>query len=249
MQEMVDARVPEGLTIRAGAFYLQQHESLHGHLVSFDQDKIDLQAYAGLAALSLFEVGGALPFQFDRATKTFRSGFSDTKDASAIGNLKLAGKVSLKLGAFSIAPYAVGTLPSGGHNVPDTSGLEVGGAVTAAIAKSMVAFHGNMSGEWLSSGNNWALKWRLGVSLVPLATKVLLLRPYLYLDGKETFAGNTGSQMSVDAGVQALVIDFVQVEAGARYRFLSNGGNGPDHDGPSNDTGTWSFEIGAGVAF
>jgi hypothetical protein len=249
MQDLIDARVPTGLVIRGGVRLEEAHSDLHGHMFDFSQEKIDLQAYAGVAAFSLFEVGARLPFEIDHTTKTFSiNGGATRRSGDQFGDLDLAGKLSLKLGWFALAPYAQVTLPSGDRRFDHSTGAELGGAVSAALLQSRVVLHANVSGQFIDTGN-WALNFRGGVSVVPLASKVLVLRPYIYLDGHSTFIGRTGSDLSVAAGAQALLLDFIQVEAGASYRFLANGGNGPARDGPSNDTGTWSLSIGAGVAF
>ncbi len=245
MQDMIDARVPTGLTIRGGLRMEQAMQSLQGPILHFDQDVFSLQAYAGVAALELFEVGARLPFEFNRTTKGFKiSGGNERQSGTNLGNFDLAGKISIRFGQLSLAPYAVLTFPTGDPRFDQPGGGRVGGAATVSILHSILDLHANVDGAWVAGGN-WAIDYKVGVSVVPLASKVLLLRPYVFLKGTQQLANNPGSDVRVALGVQGLILDFVTVEAGMSYRFLSDT---TPHDLP-DDNGTWAFNIGAGVAF
>jgi hypothetical protein len=249
MQDLVDARVPNGLVIRGGVRFEQEHQDLSGHVLDFSQDKINLQAYAGVAALGLFEVGARLPFELDHSTKVLHltSGGAH-RNGDQFGDLDLGGKISLRLGWFSLAPYALATLPTGDRTFDHATGATIGGAVTAALLKSVLCLHANCDAQYIDGGQ-WNLNWRAGLSVVPIATKAILLRPYAFLQGKQAYYGQTGTDIWVAVGAQALLLDFIQVEAGGRYRFVDNGGVGPERYGPSHDEGSWAAEVGAGVAF
>lgn len=245
MQDMIDARIPTGLTIRGGARLEQSKENLKGQLMEFKREQLNLQAYAGVAALELFEVGARLPFEVNRTSKGVKfDGGHTRRKGDSVGDLDVAGKISLRLGPLAIAPYVMGTLPSGDRRFSREAGGKVGGAVTVSVLKSIVNFHANVDGAWLEGGE-WAINYRTGVSVVPLATKILLLRPYVFLNGRQSLARDSGADLRVATGVQALLFDFITLEAGGSYRFLSQAT-------PSDletDTGTYSFHVGAGVAF
>jgi hypothetical protein len=245
MQDLFDARVPTGLTIRGGLRMEQSMQNLQGPIIHFDQQILDLQAYAGVAALELFEVGARLPFEFNRTTKGLKiSGGSEHQSGSNLGNFDLAGKISIRFGQLSLAPYAVLTFPTGSPKFDSPGGARVGGAATVSILNSVLNLHANVDGAWISGGN-WAIDYKIGVSVVPLATKIVALRPYVFLRGVQQIDNNPGSDLRVAAGVQGLLFDFITVEVGMSYRFLSDT---TPHDLP-DDNGTWSFNIGAGVAF
>jgi hypothetical protein len=245
MQDMIDARIPTGLTIRGGVRLEQTKSDLHGPLMNFKADQLNLQAYAGVAALELFEVGARLPFEINHTSKGLRiDGGHTRKDGDTFGDLDVGGKFSIRFGPLALAPYLVATLPSGDRRFNNTAGGRVGGAATVSILKSIVNFHANVDGAWLEGGD-WAIDFRTGVSVVPLATKILLLRPYVFLNGRQSLAKNAGTDLRVAAGVQGLLLDFITVEAGGSYRFM----NGTTPHDLEIDDGTWAFNIGAGVAF
>ncbi|MEZ0230696.1 MAG: hypothetical protein ACAI25_18890 [Planctomycetota bacterium] len=243
--DMIDARIPTGLTIRGGVRLEQQKSELKGPLMEFKSEQLNMQAYAGVAVLELFEVGARLPFEFNRTSKGVKvNGGSTRKGDDNFGDLDLGAKLSIRLGPVALAPYAVITIPSGDRRFVKDAGGRVGGAVTVAILKSILNFHGNLDAQW-AEGNHWAINYRTGVSFVPLATKLLLLRPYIFLDGKQALANESGADLRVAAGAQALLFDFITVEAGGAYRFFTQATPSElDHD-----EGTWSFHVGAGVAF
>jgi len=244
MQDMVDARVPEGLTIRGGLRMEQQKTDLKGPLLDFSQETFDLQAYAGVAAMKLFEVGARLPFELNHQTEGNRSGGHNRWSSSNVGDLDVSGKIAICFGNLTLAPYALFTLPTGQHRFDDVVGGRVGGAATLTALDSILAVHANVDGAWISGGH-WVIDYRVGVSVVPLATKILLVRPYIFLNGKQALETNPGSDLRVAAGVQGLLFDFVTVELGGSYRFLSQAT--PTEFG--TDEGTWAVQLGAGVAF
>jgi hypothetical protein len=119
----------------------------------------------------------------------------------------------------------------------------VGGAATATLLDSRLAFHVNVDGSFRD--NTQALHYRVGTSVVPIATNVILLRPFAYLDGRAFIRDASGGDLRVAAGAQALLFDFLTLQAGFDYRFLDD--SEPSKN--STDKGTWAFDIGAGVAF
>jgi hypothetical protein len=245
MQDMIDARIPQGLTIRGGLRFEESRQNLDGPIMSFDQSQYNLQAYAGVAALQLFEVGGRLPFELNHSSTGYKlSDSSKIESGSNVGTFDLAGKISLRLGQLTLAPYLIASFPTGDPRFDTMAGGRVGGAASIALFKSMLVLHANVDGAWLSDGH-WALDYRFGASGVPIATKVLLLRPYVYLDGVQQLGNTPGCDLSVRGGVQGLLLDFLTVEVGGSYRFVAQ----DIPSGQSNDLGTWSFNIGAGVAF
>jgi hypothetical protein len=246
MREMIDARTPDGLTIRGGVRLQQQKESTAGHLIEFDRERLDLQAYAGVALFSFVEAGARLPFEWNKQSKGFRtSGGHDRDDGSGVGDLDVAAKISIPLGPIALGPYLKATIPtSSSPHFDKHRGGEVGAAASAGLFGQALVFHANVDGGWRDGG--WtSINYRFGVSVVPFATKILLVRPYVYLDGKQRLHDQAGSELRVAAGAQALVLDFITLEAGGDYRFL----NDATAHGLGDDRGTWTFEIGAGVAF
>src|SRR5205807_8801507 len=131
------------------------------------------QAYAGVAAMELFEVGARLPFELNHTTRGWKlDGGATRKSGDNVGDLDVGGKISIRLGPLSVAPYALGTLPSGDRRFDHAVGGKVGGAATISVLKSIVNVHANADLAWLSGGD-WGVDYRFGVSLVPIASKIL----------------------------------------------------------------------------
>ncbi len=244
MQDMIDARIPTGFTIRGGARLEQTKSELDGPLMNFKNKQLNMQAYAGVALLELFEVGARIPFQLNRTSKGIKFDGGERHENDQFGDLDVGAKLSIRLGPMSLAPYVVLRLPSGDRRVSREAGGRAGGAMTISILKSIVNFHANVDGQW-AEANHWSVNYRTGVSIVPLATKLILLRPYVFLDGRQALGNDAGADLSVAAGVQALLLDFIPLEAGGSYRFLAQT---TPHEVPEDD-GTWAFHVGAGVAF
>jgi hypothetical protein len=245
MRDMIDGRIPSGITIRGGFTWQNEEENLKGTFEDFSSNRISLQAYGGVAALDLFEVGGRLPFEIDHTTKGYTLTGGHTRESgSSVGNLDLAGKIAIPVGPLTLAPYAIATFPSGDPRFDKSTGFAVGGATTIAVFGSRLAIHANVDGAW-RSGGQVAIDYRIGASIVPLATSVILVRPFLYLDGAQELDHAPGSNIRIAAGAQALLFDFLTFELGGDYRLLGTA----NPDSLSKDLGSWTVDLGAGVVF
>lgn len=245
MRDMIDARTPQGFTLRGGVRLQQDKEDLHGALIDVKREELDMQAYMGLALAGFFEAGARLPFSVIHTAHGLRFDGHDHSGGKGIGDLDIAAKVTLPLTPeLTLAPYVTAQLPTGDKRFSLKSGVDVGGALTMTALDEVVAFHVNVAGSWHEGGDT-EIKFRVGPSLVPIATKVILLRPYVYLDGREVLHSDTGLDLRVAFGAQALLFDLLTVEIGADWRFMAQ----PVPEGIARDEGTWRVEVGAGVAF
>jgi hypothetical protein len=247
---MFDARTPEGLTIRAGARLRQEKEELKGQLFELHQQELSFDGYAGIALFKVLEVGARLPFQIERSTRGMQLselGGHQRKRNDGIGDLDVAAKVSIDLGGpVSLAPYAIARFPTASKrlDIDSRSGVEVGGAMTGELFESVLALHANVSARWLEHGDT-SVRFRVGPSLTPLATSVLLVRGFVYLDGEHALHDNPGTDLRVAAGGQVLLFEVLTAELSGSYRFHAS----TPPQGLKNDEGTWSLELGAGFAF
>jgi hypothetical protein len=244
-RDVIDARTPKDFTLRGGLFLQQSKQDLHGNLIDMHANQYDLQAYMGIALLGMIEFGAGLPFSVQHTTNGLRFDGSDRESGRGVGNLQLGGKLTIQITPeLALAPYVVGQLPSANSSLDQKSGIDFGGAVTATAYESRVAFHANVAGSW-HEGGDVSIKFRFGPSFVPIASKVILLRPFVYLDGTEEMNSNKGLDLRVAFGVQSLVLDLFTLSLGADYRLVAQS----VPEGITHDDGTWRIDVGVGVAF
>lgn len=259
-QDMVDARVPDLLSVRGGLRYdvLVQNRDFDGAVeAEVDSEQHDFGAYVGVSALGLLDAAVRFPFIYRRDTAEV-NGLPDPSGSydQGWGDIDVAGKVAFGLGPIVLAPYAHGKLPVGEPDVGDVAELEWGGAATFSILNQYVGVHANLAGVNIEGGEV-AFRYRLGASFVVLATDGLLLRLYAYGDGIE-YEGHADSDFDVDLGVQAIVAKIFFVELGGSVRLVDAGtiddelkdGAGAaisSIDRHFEDEGTWGLSLTAGV--
>lgn len=258
-QDLVDARVPETLAIRAGVHYVLNvvDQDFRGAInASRKQRRHDFDLYAGASALGLLDAAIKLPYVYDRDEVNRNGILSDFKDRDVgWGDVDVAAKVTIGLGPIVLAPYLAGRFPSGEPAVRDLAQFEYGAAATLGLLNEHVGLHANLAGLQVEEGLS-ALRYRLGVSFVPLAMDGFLLRIYGYGDGIE-FEGRADSDIDLEFGVQTLIANILTVELGVSVRLL-DAGHLDDAveeqlelqgilDRHFDDGGTWGLYLGAGV--
>lgn len=259
-QDMVDARVPDLLSVRGGLRYdaFVQNRDFDGAVeAEIDREQHDFGAYVGVSALGLLDAAVRFPFIYRRDTAEV-DGLPDPSGSydQGWGDIDVAGKVAIGLGPIVLAPYAHGRLPTGEPDVGEVAELEWGGAATFSILNEYVAVHANLAGLNVEGGET-AFRYRLGASVVVLATDALLLRVYGYGDGIE-YEGHADSDFDIDLGVQAIVMKIFFVEVGGSVRLVDAGKIDDEvKDGAGaaiaavdrhfEDEGTWGLSLAAGV--
>jgi hypothetical protein len=259
-QDMVDARVPSLLSIRTGARYdltvTEQSFKTNVHTVREAQQH-EFVAYAGVSALGLIDAAVRAPFVYERDDTHLRGLTNQikTRYGAGWGDLDVAGKVSLHAGPIVLAPFLYGRLPSGEPKVRDLGRFEYGLAGTFSILNEYLAVHGNIVGVQYEKGDA-AFRYRVGVSVVVLATDLVLLRAYGYGDGIE-YGGTPGSDFDLDFGVQAIIAKIFTCEVGSSIRLHDSGKIDDDlkddltarqaFDRHFDDTGSWGLTLSAGV--
>lgn len=258
-QDMVDARVPSLLSMRAGLRYdlLVSEQDFQRSLdVERDLEQHDVSAYVGVSALGLIDAAIRLPFIYRRDDVDF-DGVADqfrTRYDEGWANLDAAGKVAFDLGPIALAPYVFGRIPSGEPDVKDLARFEYGLAATFSILDEYVAVHGNLVGVQVEEGLQ-AFRFRAGASLVVFATDALLVRVYGYGDGIE-YEGDADTDFDLDFGAQAILLQMFTVEVGTSVRVLDaeflddefeDGLEASGVDDHFEDDGTWGLHLSAGV--
>lgn len=260
--DMVDARVPKLLSVRGGLNYRvfvtnQDFRSAIDTTRELEVHEFDL--YAGVSALGLLDAAIRVPIVYRRDDIDLH-GVGEQLQArydQGVANLDVAGKVSLDLGPISLAPYASGRLPTGDGSLDDLASFELGAAATFTLFNEYLAVHANLSGVTVEEGLQ-AFRYRLGASIVPFATKPLLVRVYGYGDGLE-YEGSADTDFDLDFGVQVIIFQIFQLGAGFTTRVVNAEYISDDlrdrldfegvFDDHFDDDGTWALELTAGLAF
>jgi hypothetical protein len=261
MQDMVDARVPKLIAVRAGLRYALQvrDQDFRGAVdATRELERHDVIAYAGASLLGLADAAVRFPFVYRRddtdlhgVREQFRARYDE-----GWGDLDVAGKVGLSLGDWiTVAPFAFGRLPTGEPDVRDLARFEWGAAATISVLNQYVSVHGNVAGLTEEEGLQ-GFRYRLGVSLVPVATDPVLLRIYGYGDGLE-YEGRANSDFDLDFGVQAILFKMFTVELGSSVRIVDAGYIDDTlkdtlraegiFDRHFRDDGTWELHLSVGV--
>lgn len=256
-QDMVDARVPALLNVRGGLRYdvfVSNREFGGAFDAELEREEHQFGAFIGVSALGLLDASLRFPFIY-RKDSAEVNGLPDPSGSydQGWGDLDVAGKASFGLGPIVLAPYLYGKLPVGEPDVGDLAELEYGGAATFSILNQYLAVHANLSGVQVEGGEA-AFRYRLGASVVVLATDALLVRVYGYGDGIE-YEGSTDSDFDLDLGVQAILFKFFFAELGATVRLVDAGkidddlkkDLGSTIDRHFDDDGTWGMSLSAGV--
>jgi len=269
--DMVDARIPGVLQIRSGLRYratvTQRTFSDLGSGASLSQrtEEHTLDAYLGVSLLGLVDASIRLPYIVSKDQSNNRKGITDLASITEDGfaNVDLAGKISLTLGPFQVAPYLYGRLPSGERSVRDFAELNYGGAAYFSTLNGYLSLHANLSGVQFEKGTS-GVRYRLGFAFVLWASDSYLVRFFAYGNGIE-YEGAGNSDIDVDFGVQGLLFGMLTVEVGVSVRLV-DGGNVDDtikrqiRDFNLNnagsalskhyrDDGSWAVTIGLGTLF
>lgn len=263
--DMVDARSPGLLSIRLGTRYeVSVHdrdlETPTGGGASERTTRHALYTVVGLSLFGIVDAGARIPYLFESEEQNVFGAPEPGSDSDhGWGDLDLAGKVTLQLGWFSVAPYLLGRLPTAEPAVEDLAEFDYGASGTFAILSQYLSFHGNLYGIQRETGLS-ALGYRLGLAGVPFASDPLLLRLYAYVDGLE-YEGTADSDVDVVFGVQAIVLESITAEIGVRLRVVDGGnvsdelrraleGSGAGNPvGQLQDDGSWELHLGLGTAF
>jgi hypothetical protein len=264
---MVDARVPDGLySIRGGARYdvTVIERQFEGALdATLEQTHHELGLYVGASFLEIGDIGVRVPYVWDRAELTLDGGPSPGKTGrNGWGDLELAGKVSLDLLDFGVArlvlaPYLLGSVPTGEPEVEDLWEAEYGAAATLSMLNEYLSVHGNVSGLQREHGLS-AIRYRVGAAFVVWGDHNAVLRLYGYADGIE-YEGQANSDINVDFGAQGLLLEFITIELGASVRVVDGGFVDDDLDDELDaigvldrhvdDEGTWNVQLSLGFLF
>jgi hypothetical protein len=258
-QDMVDARVPSLLSVRAGLRYdlFVTEQDFRGAIdAKRDVEQHDVGAYVGVSALGLLDAAIRLPFVYRRDDVDLGNVVDQFKTRYDEGwaDLDAAGKVSFDLGPVALAPFVFGRLPSGEPDVRDLARFEYGVAATFSILDEYLAIHGNLAGVQVEKGLQ-AFRYRAGASIVVLATDALLVRVYGYGDGIE-YEGDADSDFDLDFGAQAILLGMFTVEVGTTVRVvdaefldedIEGGLEAGGLDDRFDDDGTWGLHLSAGV--
>lgn len=258
-QDMVDARVPGLLSVRAGLRYdlFVTEQDFRGSVdAKRDLEQHDVGAYVGVSALGLIDAAIRLPFVYRRDDVDLGNAVDQFKTRYDEGwaNLDAAGKVSFDLGPIALAPFVFGRIPSGEPDVRDLARFEYGLAATFSILDEYLAVHGNLAGVQVEKGLQ-AFRYRAGASIVVLATDLVLVRVYGYGDGIE-YEGRADSDFDLDFGVQAILLQMFTLEVGTTVRLvdaefldddLKDDLTASGISSHFDDDGTWGLHLSAGV--
>ncbi len=263
MRDMVDARVPAVLSIRAGARYdvtVLEHKFRSAFRAARNQQSHEFTLYGGASALGLLDASVRLPFVYRRDGIEFDGQPSPrARYDQGWGDLDVAAKVAWGLGPVVLSPFAFGKLPSGEPDVGDFARFEYGVAATFDFLNRYLAVHANLAGVQAEEGRQ-AIRYRLGASAVVWADEGFVVRVYGYGDGIE-YEGSIDSDFDVDFGVQAL-LGLLTFELGMSVRLVDTGqiddalrGARSPADGVGiferhiTPAGHWSLVAGVGVMF
>jgi hypothetical protein len=248
MRNLVEARIPEPLSLRA----ILRYELL---LQSTASDTLVHSVEANAATLTLggsflgrVELGVHWSFYLEKTVTNETSGpGSPTETYRWIPNVDLAAKgggaldwIDSALDQLAVSPYVVGHV-SGGQEIQRLDGyqaLEIGLAGTVAFLENRLALHVNVAFTDLNAGA-LDFRYRLGASVVPVGFREFLLRLASYLDG---LSGPPGTTLRVAFAGQALIAGWLGFEISGDYTVF----NGRLESG-LRDNGSGGFSVGAGV--
>lgn len=267
--DMVDARTPGVLHIRTGIRYRatlrdRNFEAATGSLSKQEQEHT-LDAYLGVSFLGLVDAAIRLPYIISRKEKNNRKGLADVADLEDDGfaNVDLAGKISLTIGPFDVAPFLYGRLPSGERDIRDFAELNYGGAATFSTLNGYLSLHANVAGVQFEGGTA-GVRYRVGLAFVLWASDSYLLRVFAYGDGIE-YEGSGDSDIDAEFGVQGILFGLLTVELGVSVRLIDGGhvddtikreiralnasSAGSSLSKHFEDDGSWALTVGIGTMF
>jgi hypothetical protein len=262
-QDMVDARVPGFLSLRASLRYdvgvRQQEVRDEGGRVVREREEHGVTAVVGASAFGALDAAIRIPYVYRRDDTDVR-GAADRSRArydEGWSDIEVAGKLSYTFGGLlTMGSYAWGRLPESGEpDVGDIASFEFGSAATFSLLNEFLALHANLSGLQLEPGA-FAFRYRVGVSFVFVTTEILTIRAYGYLDGLE-HEGKANSDVDVDMGVQVILWKMFTAEVGTSVRLVDSGRIDDSlrkdlaaeriADRHFDDEGTWGLSLVGGV--
>lgn len=255
--DMIDARVPKDtVALRGGVRYRAQLSERDVEAGGEELERHEFPLYAGASLFGLLDAGMRVSYVVREEQIEVNGGSDDELDDSGWADMELGGKVSLDLWLLSLGAYVQGRIPLD-TEVTRLSYVDAGVTGTFAFWDDRIALHGNLSALFIEEGTQ-ALKYRVGVSVVPLALDLVTLRAFAYLDGME-YEGSPGNDLDVKFGVQGIFFGFLTAELSFGVRALDSGYVDDDlrdaldqaglADRSVSDDGTWEVELGAGLQF
>ncbi len=245
MRDLIDARVPSTINVRGMIRFDNESLNLDSASQSHSLDTYDLDLIAGASLLGMLDAGFHLPLQYRVVRDALHGGPSRRISADGVSDAEISGKVGFALGPWiSIGPYATLHWNTGSSLLDKTNELRLGGCGTLSFLDDRVAAHVNFT-NINYDGGKWALGYRLGASVVPLLSDFLLLRVFVYLDGKD-FIGTRvqGNDTRIFGGVQALFFKFVTAEFSMGWKIYNG-----DLPVFVHDVSTYGIDVGGGVSF
>ena len=255
--DMIDARVPdETIALRGGIRYRLQVSEQEVDAGDREREVHEFPLYVGASLFGLLDAGLRASYLVRDEDFNVNGGPDGEDSESGWSDFELGAKGSIDLNPFAIGAYGQGRIPLD-HDVTRLAYLDVGLTGTFALWDDRIGIHGNVGGIFIEEGAQ-ALRYRVGASLVPLATDFLTLRAFAYLDGLE-YEGSADSDIDLELGAQGILFGFLTVEISAGVRLVDSG-YVDDHlrdeldavglvDRSLDDDGTWELELGAGLQF
>ena len=250
----------ETIKVRGGARYHVQvtNRDFEGTIsAEREEQRHELGLYVGASAFGFVDAAVRIPYVWEDIDTDFSVGNDTDTFNRGWADLELAGKVTLELGPFAVAPYLLGRIETGEPEVEDLMEAEYGVAGTFSLFNEYLSVHANLAGLQRETGIT-ALRYRVGGAFVVWADHTAVVRAYGYADGVE-WEGKANTDVNVDLGVQARFLDFISVELGATVRVLEADridddladelearGVVADH---FDDEGTFGVHLGVGVVW
>jgi len=245
MRDLVDARVPTTINVRGMVRFEHDSTNLDSTFQSHSLDIYGLELIGGVSALGLLDAGIRLPFEVRTEKDDIHGGPRNHITADGVGDALVSGKVGFQLGPWiALGPYATVHWNTGSKSLEKTNELHFGGCGTISILDDRIGVHVNLTSVSYDGGK-WAFGYRLGASLVPIASKEFVLRVFAYLDGKDYIGTRThGNDARLFAGVQGLFIECITAEVSVGFKFDAG-----DLPGYIKDVSTYGLDVGVGVSF
>ena len=246
MRDMIDARVPSLLNVRGTLKFHHESTNLDSRSTFYSVDEYSADVIAGVSALGLLDAGLRLPMTVRTVRVAIHGGPDRTRQDEGWSDLELSGKVGFQLGPWiALGPYMTVQANTGSKLLDKKNVLHIGAAGTASILDDRIGLHVNLTNVTFSGGK-WAIGYRAGVSLVPVANDTIVLRLFCYLDGKDYIGQKIrGNDARLFGGVQTLFFKVVTAEISFGMKFFA----GDARHLHIQDDATYGLDIGAGVSF
>lgn len=244
MRDLIDARVPSTLNVRGMVRFEHDSTNLDSSSQTHTLDVYGLELIAGASALGIVDAGIRLPFEVRIERDAFHGGPSRRVEANGVGDALLSGKAGFQLGPWiALGPYATVHWNTGSSLLEKTNELHLGGCATVSFLDDRLGLHVNITSVSYDGGK-WAIGYRLGASIAPIANKDMVLRFFAYLDGKDYVGTKVqGNDARIFGGAQVLFLEFLTAEVSCGFKV--DPGDLPSH---VRDTGTYGLDVGAGVS-